>query len=626
MSEANPSAIRAVGVGSLLILVAVLAVFHPALDGQFLNWDDDIYVVNNARAQNLTPANILWFFINPYFASYTPLAIISHGIDWAFWGPSPRAHHWVSLLFHGANSVLVLLVGVLLLTRNHQQHVPLRTDGTASPIPPNVAGAFAAALVFAVHPLRVESVAWISDRKDLLAAFFSLLSVLAYLEGAKAGELRRKRLWTTLSVLAYGCGLMSKVLSIPLPIVLFLIDVTVLHPNDWKKQLRPLILGKVPYLIPALGIGSFATLALGSSSAQLTLENVTWLQRIIFPFYSPWFYLAKFLIPSTLSPAYHIRIAPTLALAALPVLLITGAAIAAARRGRAETLGAWLSYLLLLSPTYLILSPWIQAIADRHTYLSMVPLALAGGAGFQHLWMKSYETGRGGIVRAAAASVLILLGLWYGFLSGRQIRVWQNSISLWTQAITVSPEHTMAYTNLGAAIAATGGFADAAQFYHYAIRLEPLYAPAWYNLGIVHLSRGNPDSAEFCFRKAISSDPLYQQTYWSLGALLESRERWKEAIETYRVLRMNKVGDADVWNALGRSFLSTTEIDSARTCFTRAVALQPSSGEAHWGLGTVLLIEGKHVEAEKEFRTAEMIGYRGREKRGGSKPGLPSLQ
>jgi hypothetical protein len=161
---------RAVGIGSLLILVAVLAVFHPALDGLFLNWDDDIYVVNNARAQNLTPANILWFFTNPYFASYTPLAIISHGIDWALWGPSPRAHHWVSLLFHGANSVLVFLVGSVLLGRNRQQGGLLRADGPR--ILPNIAGSFAAALVFAVHPLRVESVAWISDRKDLLRLSF----------------------------------------------------------------------------------------------------------------------------------------------------------------------------------------------------------------------------------------------------------------------------------------------------------------------------------------------------------------------------------------------------------------------------------------------------------------------
>jgi protein O-mannosyl-transferase len=612
---------RSIGIGSLVILVVALAVFFPALDGQFLNWDDDVYIVNNARAQDLTPANVSWFFTNPYFASYTPLAIISHGIDWALWGPSPRAHHRVSLLFHGANSILVFLVGVLLLGRNRGRKGPLRADGP--PIPPDVAGAFAAALVFAVHPLRVESVAWVSDRKDLLAAFFSLVSVLAYLVGAKSEESRTKRLWTTLSVLAYGCALMSKVLAIPLPAVLLLIDATVLHPNDWKKQLRPLLLGKVPYLIPAFGIGILATLAVGSSAAQLTLENVTWLQRIIFPFYSPWFYLAKFFVPSTLSPAYHIRITPILLLAALPVLMITGTTIAAARRGRSEALGAWLSFLMLLSPTYLLLSPWIQAVADRHTYLSMVPLLLLGGAGFQHLWMKSYETGRGGIVRAAGASVLLLLGIWYSFLSGRQIRVWQNSISLWTQAITVSPEHTMAYSNLGAAIAATGNFADAAQFYRYAIRLEPHYAPAWYNLGIVHLSRGNADSAEMCFRTAISSDPLYQQTYWSLGALLESGERWPEAIETYRVLRMKTAGDANVWNALGKSFFSAKEIDSARTCFSRAVALRPSFGEAHWGLGNALMSEGKSVEAEREFKTAELLGYRGREKRGESKAGAP---
>jgi tetratricopeptide (TPR) repeat protein len=596
---------------SILIFAAILFTFHSAADGLFLNWDDDIYIVNNPRAQSLGLENVLWFFTHPYFASYTPLAMLSHGLDWTLWGNNPRAHHWVSLIVHGLNCIMVFWAGVFLLNRNRRPLAKKSSAGSDQPISPALVGAFASALLFGVHPLRVESVAWISDRKDLLAAMFSLVSLLAYLQADSAAEARLRKGWATVSVLSYACALMSKVLTIPLPAVFLLLDLTVIHPTDWRKRLWHVVAGKLPYLIPAAGIGIGALLAVGSADAQLNLESASWFQRIVFPFFAPWFYLVKLFIPSTLSPAYHIRINGTLAITAIPVILLTLGTVWLANRGRPAPLGAWLSYLILLSPTFLFLSPWIQSIADRHSYLSTIPLTLLAGGGFMILWEESYKITQGRIVRATSGTICILLALWYGLLSERQIRVWHNSISLWTQAVTVAPEHPLAYANLGAAVASTGNFQDAAAFYRYAIRLEPRYAPGWYNLGIIYASRGILDSAEACYRKGILGDPLYLRSYRGLGEVLGAQRRWSDAQTIYRQLRARAPNEERTWTALGRAFFALQDIDSARTCYERAVALDSSSGEAHWGLAKVRAAEGKADEAEVEIKAAKRFGYEG---------------
>jgi Flp pilus assembly protein TadD len=304
---------------------------------------------------------------------------------------------------------------------------------------------------------------------------------------------------------------------------------------------------------------------------------------------------------------YLVQFSPAQAFAAVPILLLTILTILSARRGNPSPLGAWLCYLIILSPTAFYLSPWIQNFADRHTYLSTIPLFLLAGGGVARLYATSMATAQGRILRVALVGILIFLTGWYILLSHRQIPVWQNSISLWTKAVTVSPASAIACDNLGAAIAATGNWTDAAMVFRHAAALDPHLAKAWNNLAIVCENLGEPDSAEHFYRKAIAADPAYDESYILLGGALERAKRWREATALYQGALEKAPSQARLWAGLGHALLGLQRTDSAKSSFTKALALDGNCIEAYVGLGTVLEMEGKADEAEIEYARARAL-------------------
>jgi tetratricopeptide (TPR) repeat protein len=596
-------------VASLLLFAAALTVHSGALGGQFLSWDDEQYITSNARIQHLSWENIGWFFFHPYFNSYTPLAFASHAAEWHLWGQNARPHHWVSLVLHGLNSVALFWCGLILLGwRRGGNTRPRETpQGKGAPRLSHFAGAATAALLFAVHPLRVESVAWISDQKDLLAALFGLATCLTYFRGTSLNRPRPSWTWLALSTVLFALALLSKFLIVFLPLALLVAELGYLHPDNWKGR-KQLVAWKLPYVIPALIVGAAAVSAVGVDPLGLRAVEIPLTDRLALPFATPWFYVQKLLIPANLSPVYQVRVTASTWFTLLPVLGITLLAYSLWRKKRPGVLAAWAVYLVLLSPTFLFLSPLLQHTADRHSYIATMPLFLLAGGGIASLWERTIGEKTGGVIRLTLAALVLIIAAWHSMLTIRQTRVWQSSLSLWAQAVTVSPDLPIGYLNLGNAVAAAGNIDDAISMYRRATVLEKGYGPAWTNMGVLYQMQGKTKEAEESFRRSIAFSPEYFEAYVNLGEIEEGKENIEGAATLYRQAASHNPGSEKPWVHLGNLCHRQGKADSSLYYFEKALLLNPYSSAAHRGMALALETLGRSAEAQRHRLDAARFG------------------
>ncbi len=610
LREFFPFAAQRIALASLLLFAAAICVHSGATSGKFLSWDDEQYLTSNPRIQTLGWDNLSWFFRNPYFNSFTPLAFVSHAVDWWLWGSDPHGHHWHSLILHGLNTVALFWFGLFFL--GHWRYGAPGASGDSRPSgavqDSLLIGAASAALLFAVHPLRVESVAWISDRKDLLAAFFGLTSTLTYFRGTCDRRESPSWAWLTISVCLFALALLSKFLIVFLPLAFLFVEAIFLEPERWRQRKWRLLLWKTPFLLPAAVIGLLAAGAIGIDPLGVRAEQIPPLDRLAFPFVTPWFYLQKLLVPANLSPVYQVRISASSWIAAIPMLGITAVAWVLWRRNHRGVLGAWLIYLLLLSPTFLFLSPFIQHTADRHSYFSTMPLFLLAGGGVGLLWRRSIGQEIGALIRLSLSAVILLTAAWYSYLTIRQTRIWENSVALWAQVVTVSPDLPIGYLNLGNAVAAAGNPDDAITLYRRATALEKGYGPAWTNMGVIYQLQGKTDQAEDSFRRSIAFSPDYFEAYINLGEIEEGKRNPGEAEKLYRQAALRNPASPKPWTYLGALFLRKDQKDSSLASFRRALSIDPFSATAHYGVGLILEAEGDTSEARRHFETAFRFG------------------
>ncbi len=395
--------------------------FLPSLSGSFLMWDDQVNFLANQAYRGLGWSNIRWMFTTTLLAVYTPLAWLSLGMNYALGGMDPWGYHLVNVLLHAGNAALLFLLARRLLGAPYTQ----------APEVAVLAGATVAALAFGVHPLRVESVAWITERRDVLCGWFYLLSVLAYVR-AVSGQAGRTR-WLAASVAAFGAALLSKGIAMTLPVSLLVLDAYPLARSrlGWRALLRE----KVPFACLALPAAAVAYAAAGQGSAWTGYEQYGLGARIGMIGYSAWFYPWKMAWPYPLLPLYELPVrvdlfapeflAPTLTALTVTVVLV------ALRRRVPGALAAWGHSLIVVAPVSGVIHAGNQLAHDRWSYLSGLGFALLAGAGVA--WtMTAWKDGRlrtplASLVLATAA--LALVG--WGAGSWRQSTVWQSSESLW---------------------------------------------------------------------------------------------------------------------------------------------------------------------------------------------------
>ncbi len=458
------------------------AAFLPALRAGFVNWDDPATLLLNGRWRGFDAASLRWMFGSLYMGNYQPLSWMSYALDYRLWGLDPRGYHLTNVALHALNAALFFLVAVRLLERSRG------ADGRAGERA-LVAGAAFAALLFSLHPLRVESVAWASERRDVLSAFFFLSCVLAYLKADDGGAARRR--WLAASWGALSLSLLAKGSGVVLPAVLLLLDFYPLRRRAWLE--------KAFFALPALAAGAVGLFGQVGNGASMTLADWGWAPRLIQAGYALSFYLGKTLLPSRLSPLYlHPSPSPWAFVMLGPALLglaLTLAALALSRRLPAAA-ALWAYYLLVLVPVLGLIPFGMQVAADRYTYLSCLGWALAGGA----LLRAAFDRGW---APPAATAVLVALAA----LTWRQTGVWRDSESLWTQALFVDPADPVAHANLGSALAEAGRVQEAIPHFQAAVELSPGMAKAWNDLGAAYASLGRPEEAAECFRRALRISP-----------------------------------------------------------------------------------------------------------------------
>jgi len=567
----------------VLIVLGTSMAFLPILQNGFVGWDDEGNLLRNPHYRGLNWEHLRWMFGTFYYTNYRPITWITYGFDYLLWGVEPFGYHLTSLLFHVVNAVLFYFLAFRLLLLVWPDNSPRSQIGS------RVAAAFSA-LFFAIHPLRVESVAWVSARNDVVAGLFLLLTVICYLRAADINAESRHRLWLGASIALYALSLLSKGMGIGLPIVFLALDVYPLRrmgivPRDLLGQKgRKVWLEKLPFFALALGAGVLALIGKQQGGLVAPLERYGLVERVMQSMYGLGFYVRKTIVPVGLSPLYELprTFNPwdwPFILSGVTVLALT-IGLVIARRHWPAGLTNWICYGAMLAPFLGIVQFGPQMVADRYSYHSCLGWAiLLGGA---ILYSSRFRSGN----RPSAAVITLVVGLGVislfglGRLTWKQARVWGDTESLWKHAVAISPQSSIAHYNYGNALERRGEIDEAIKHYHEAIRTTPAYIRAHNNLGIALERRGDLEGAVEHYRQALRLDPTLAEAHYNLGSVLARRG----------------------------------ELDQAILHFRETVRWQPQFAEAHESLGRALALQGKQAEAiEHMERAVEILRLRSRE-------------
>jgi tetratricopeptide (TPR) repeat protein len=507
----------------LLVAVLSFATFAPSLDGEFVNLDDRANFTTNLRYRGLGAAQLRWMFTH-FAGHYQPITWLSHGVDFVLWGMDPRGYHLVNLAVHAANAVLVYLLFLDLLPNVR----PLSTMRGSNLLR---CAAAVGALVFAVHPLRVESVAWITERRDVLFLFFALLSMLSYVRAqarraAGASPLR----WLTVSVACFVLSFLSKAMCMTLPFLLLLIDAYPLRRLGDRAGVRTALIEKTPYL--AVMVAGIVAQLIAQHLAQAIDPESSYTigDMLSQPAYRLNFYLWKIVLPIGLHPMYVLPIdrnplSPDMLLCAAGIVAISLALLLLARRAPA-LLTAWLAFALLLAPVLGLVQVGHHFASDRNTYFAgIVPAALLAG-GLARLWQRRR------VVWPSAGAAIALVTVYSG-LSYQQSKIWLTTTALWEHTIARDPENHIAQYNLAHEYAAAESFDLAIDHYTRAIYARDDEPSFWYNRGTCWLARGKSGRALSDFDRAIELDPSIWMAFGSRAGLKLQRGDFVGAVDDY---------------------------------------------------------------------------------------------
>jgi len=626
-----------------LVPIAVVAstalTYLPALHGQFVTWDDDVNFLENPSYRGLGASELRWMFTTFQLGPYQPLSWLTLGFDYVLWGMDPFGYHLTNVLIHVLNAWLVYRLAVRLFGDR---------PGTPDPPAPSAVriAAGAAALWFAIHPLRVESVAWVTERREVLAGSFAILTLLAYLAmtGAKQRGQPATR-WLAISIGLFALSLLSKASAMTLPAVLFLLDLWVLRRTDQDSRtpaplsIRTLLIEKVPFA--ALGVVAAVIAVIGQRTAKalVGIDRQDPLQLVARSLYALVFYMAKSIAPVDLSNLYEVpfRDHPFDAhylLSAIAVAAITAIAWRLRRRWP-DLLAAWLSYAILLFPVSGIAHGGGQIIADRYTYLPCLSLTLLASGALLSRWpARAGEIGRArtAFVVAASGSVVVALEI----LTAGQIRVWHDSIALWGHALTVHPleelrragpahsaevreyeqrlraighqsVHWAICYNLGTTLRAQGRFTEAADVFAHGVEVSPDSADLRSGWAAVLVDLHRYDEAAQQIDATLKIDPNSASAYFARGVLRVAQGRREDALAAFQRSIAIDATSADAHYNLGVVFADLGRLEDAARSYRRAIAIRPDYAEAFLNLGIARGGQGRTPEAVEALRRALAI-------------------
>jgi protein O-mannosyl-transferase len=623
-------AVRLPAILSILLFVLVLGVFSPALRNDFVNYDDPDYVTANPRVQQgLTLENIGWAFQTNHAANWHPVTWLSHMLDCTLYGQNPAGHHFTSIFFHALTASLLFVLFWKM------------TGATGR--------SFVLAAIFGLHPLRVESVAWICERKDVLAAFFGVLTLWFYVLwnltalSRQVPEARSKRvraIYYGAALICFALGLMSKSMLVTLPFVMLLLDYWPLA-RVWRPEFRSqwsvvsrLVIEKLPFFALSAAASAITLIVQMHVGAVKTITVYPMVARVGNAFVSYARYLGTFFVPVNLAVFYpHPVYWPLISIVAAACLLaaITIAAVCF-RRTHPWLFVGWFWFLGTAVPVIGLIQVGAQSMADRYTYIPSI------GATIILVWGLCDLTKESSWQKPVLASMSILALIASAGLTQRQIGFWRDSESLFRHTIAVSGKNPVAHMNLGVALLdrqqsseglrelksavelaphygeahltlgtafeKTGDYESAIDELDEAIRLNPRASKPYFEAGVVFEKMGHAPQAADLFRKAIEREPGFAAAHGNLGVALEQTGQIDIAVAEYsEALRLDP-NYFDGHQNLGALYFKIDRNGEARIQFERAVKLKPDSAVAHNNLAGALFLLGRVDQAIREYQQA----------------------
>lgn len=514
---------------SFLIIIVTLAIYWQVRDHDFINFDDDVYVTENHFVRKgLTKAGLSWAFSSSHGSNWHPLTTISHMIDVSLFGLEPGYHHLVNVFIHILNTLLLLYV-LNIMTGEFWK------------------SAFVAA-IFALHPLHVESVAWIAERKDVLSAFFGFLTIWAYVQYVLKSTLHKY----LVMMLLFALGLLSKPMLVTLPFVLILIDIWPLErltvgprsapsnngrvsesQNLWSTIKQISLYKSVGEKIPLFMLSATSSIITyfvqAHTGAVRALDQIALDRRIANALTSYTDYIEKMFVPINLSILYPFpsNISPWhVAISTFVLMIITFLSLRYFRK-KPYFFTGWLWYLGTLVPVIGIVQVGSQAMADRYTYIPLIGLFIIVAWGVPDLLKKL--PAKKSILSGAAVLIILIVSV----ISWNQVSCWKDSTTLFRHAIDVTENNMTAHLNLGTAMEKKGQLDEAMRQYLYILRLSPHNMMAHNNLGTIYQIRGNIDKAVQHYQRVLEIDPDVVKVRNNLGVIFAQQGNYARAIEEF---------------------------------------------------------------------------------------------
>jgi len=588
-----------------VLLCAVVFGTHAADLGNGFVYDDQYNIVENPDYRGLGLPQLRWMFTTFLMGHYQPLSWVTLGLDYVLWGENPRGYHLTNLILHVANAVIVYLLALALLGARPASNLP-------RPYRPgwNVhIAALIATLLFAVHPLRVESVAWVTERRDVLSSFFLLLTVLFYLHAHGGATATRRTGWVALALVVYALSLLSRALGVTFPAVLLLLDWYPLRriggrPGGWTgRTLWRVCAEKIPFGLLALIFVFVAPLAARSSGATSTLTDHTLPERAAQACYGLVFYLWKTVAPFGLSPLYEFppRMLLLSAKYMVPAILVLLAIVAGLRWGRRWpwVTAVALLHAVLLGPVLGFLQAGPQEVADRYSYQPAIGWAILAGSGLLWLWQRPRY--RRLALACVGVSILTFPGL--AVLTWRQSLVWQNSVSLWEQAVRATPSMTT-HQNLGAAYGRVGRLPDAIAQYRAALSIYPFNKPSLNGIAKALTDTGQLEEAAQYWERVLQSSPDNARAHLLFANVQRARGKPDQAVRQYTEALHLDPPLTDARLGLAGLLAEGGKLDEATAECQKVLAVEPDHPDAHYILGNILSQQRRFAEAVAEYRRA----------------------
>ena len=611
----------------LLIALLTILFYLPVVNNGFVNWDDTEAIIYNSPLKFLTLSSFHWMFTTFHTGNWIPLTWFSFALDYAFGGLDPRIYHLHNLFLHVINSVLVFFLSLTILKLTTSK-LTLRTGS-------DVWAAALTALLFALHPIHVESVAWATERKDLLCGLFFFASLLVYLHYVSSEERKREYRWACLGL--FVLALLSKPMAITLPLVLLLLDIWPLH-RFHLHNLSKILWEKAPFFLLSIAVTLVAIVAQLKAGAVSSTSVVPLDFRIMNAFHSLLFYIWKMVFPFDLAAFYPLThqgidaFSPANSFAFLLVILISIACFLY-RKAKPYLAISWLYYVTTLIPVLGVLQIGSQAAADRYSYIPSFSLLLLFSTSL--VFLLSHR-------RVALASLTTILLAVSGFATMQQIAIWKDSISLWEniaalypdiscivhtnlgnaykqfnrldealreyeRALAFSQPHACIFDGKGSVLLEMGFVEDAIQNFQQALALDPSYAAAHRNLWFAYDKKGLRELALAEILEAIKVNPMYAEAYNNLGISYGRDSHFEESIQAFKkALSLDPHNSIYLVN-LATTYQRTGKLDQAIDLYKNGLALNATEPIYFLNLGHTYLQKGMFIEAVEILQAGVQI-------------------